>query len=159
MKPQDSIWIPGSPRADKRGSPQVAAMSNELTPTTNYIDYYCIYYASRGDGTAEEATTRKATEKRRRPRQEAAQQTEQQQGEQGHQDWRFRGIQAPRSACVHGRPEAKHGAQCLSLPPLRRQGPSLGGKPNGVLRWSHLTWTHLNLSSLGTPELTFKSLA
>jgi hypothetical protein len=34
-------------------------MSNELTPTTNYISYYCIYYASRGDGTDEEATTRR----------------------------------------------------------------------------------------------------
>jgi hypothetical protein len=59
MKPQASTWIPGSLRADKRGSPQVAAMSNELTPTTNYISYYCIYYASRGDGTDEEATTRR----------------------------------------------------------------------------------------------------
>jgi hypothetical protein len=54
MKPQDSTWIPGSPRAVKRGTP---GGSNE--PATKYINYYCIYYASRGDGTDEEATTRR----------------------------------------------------------------------------------------------------
>lgn len=144
-------------------------MSNELTPTTNYIttstttafttpaeataptrrrrqgDGETTAAATRG-GPTDGATARGA----RTPRLEIP----------GNPDAPKRlCTRAPRSAPVH--------AQGPSLPPLRRQGPLSWGKSGWRIRYvqRHFIRTHLNLSVKvpneipGTPELTFKSLA